>query len=48
MVQRGAFESGGLLETVEVRRDDKLVKTYTISRRQNYSGYDWTPNELRF
>jgi membrane-associated phospholipid phosphatase len=48
MVQRGAFESGELIETVEVRRGDTIVKTYTISRLKGYSGYDWTPEELKF
>ena len=48
LVRRGVFEQGKLLETVEVRRGDTLVKTYTISRMQRYSGNAWIPREERY
>jgi len=48
MVAWGAFERGEVLDTVEVRRGRTIVKTYTISRLYGYSGYDWTPDELKF
>ncbi len=48
MLQRGAFKQGEYLETVEIWRGPVLVKTYTISRLFQYSGYDWTANTTEF
>jgi len=44
----GAFEDGQCLETVEVRRGDTLIKTYTISRLEGYTGYAWTPERATY
>jgi len=39
MVSVGAFDRGEPVETVEVRRGKALIRTYTISKLCNYSGY---------
>ncbi len=38
MVYAGLFDRGEVLETVEVRRGNTLIHTYTLSRLYNYSG----------
>jgi hypothetical protein len=48
MVKWEAFESGQVLETIEIHRGEVLIKTYTICRLRTYSGHDWTPTEARW
>lgn len=48
MVAAGAFDWGELLETVRVYRGKTLVRTFTISRLYNYSGYVPQPGDERF
>jgi hypothetical protein len=45
MVELGAFRSGEPLEEVRVYRGGILVRTFTISRMNGYSGYRWLPSK---
>jgi hypothetical protein len=48
MVKKGAFRSSEVLETVPVYRGPVLIKQYTIGRLNGYTGYDWTPRDLKY
>jgi len=48
MKQTGAFEDGKLLEKIEVRRGNTVVRTFTISKMHNYSGSLRGPTQDRY
>jgi hypothetical protein len=48
MVQAGAFTRGEYLETVEVWRGKALIKTFTISRLEQYSGMKREPTSKKY
>lgn len=48
LVGAGAFESGELLETVDVRRGKILIRTYVVCRMRRYSGIPMNAGSGRY
>lgn len=48
LVYAGMFESGEFLEEVEVRRGNRVLHRYTLSRMRNYTGKVLTPERPEY
>jgi hypothetical protein len=43
LTHKGAFDDGRLLEIVDVHRSGVVIRRFAICLLENYTGYDWRP-----